>query len=349
MKSAFASGGEAARKSATGALAAGKRPRRVWITWETQRRNRTLSRKVGAELFEIDMNVHRLLRYPLSLLKTVAVLLRTRPKLLFVQNPSLILAFFAVFYGRCFRLRVIVDAHNAGLFPLEGRNPWLNKIAARILRLATITIVSNEGLTAYVRSHGGTPFVLPDPIPDFEAPAEESQLRGKFNVLFVCSWAADEPFREVVRAAQLLDEDVFIHMTGSRQKAERRLGADLPRNVVLTGYLSETEYTRMLHSCDVVIVLTTRDDCLVCGGYESVAAEKPLILSDTAVLREFFSRGALYTNNTAEDIASKIEKAIQVKDTLRSDIVALKRDLRGREDGALTAFEEQLRALSIGT
>src|SRR5262245_25632217 len=97
-----------------------KRSQRIWITWETQRRNRTLSEKVDAELYEIDIHAHRLLRYPLSLIKTLAILLRRRPRLLFVQNPSLVLALFAVIYGRVFCKLVVVDAHNAGLFPAEG-------------------------------------------------------------------------------------------------------------------------------------------------------------------------------------------------------------------------------------
>jgi len=317
-------------------------PRRVWIAWETQRRNRTLSQMVRARLFEFDTELHRLLRYPLFLAKTMGVLSASRPSLLLVQNPSLLLALFAVFYGRAFRIPVVVDAHNAGLFPLEGRSRLLNWIAGRIRRMAMTTIVSNVRLAESVVRDGGTAFVMPDPIPQLPPP-QSARLRGKSNVLFVCTWAADEPYLQVVEAAELAGSSVCIYMTGRRRNAEKRLSGACPDNVVLTDYLSEADYVQMLYSCDVVVVLTKRDNCLTCGAYEAIAAERPLIVSDTPVLRELFSRGALYTDNTAQDIARKIHEAIRRKDELTRDIRLLKQELSARSSSTIEAFEHHLR------
>ncbi|MFO0754190.1 MAG: glycosyltransferase family 4 protein [Thermodesulfovibrionales bacterium] len=300
--------------------------RKVWITWETQRRNDSMSRHLNARLYRFDIRRSRLLRYVISLGKTVRVLLRERPGLLFVQNPSLVLALFGVSYGRLFGIPVIVDAHNAGVFPFGGQKRWANRMTRWLFSGAAFTIVSNERLAEYVRQKGGRPVALPDPLPELGGCGEKRGLRGRVNVLFICSWAADEPYREVIRAAELLEKDVVIHITGSSRGREGRAGGSLPPNVVLTGYLSEEDFVGMLQSCDVVLDLTTREDCLVCGAYEATAAEKPLIVSDTKALRDFFCKGTLYADNTPEDLAEKIREAAQDRERLAGEIRELKRE-----------------------
>jgi glycosyltransferase involved in cell wall biosynthesis len=57
-----------------------------------------------------------------------------------------------------------------------------------------------------------------------------------------------------------------------------------------------------------------------------VAAEKPMILSDTRALREYFHKGAVYTDNTYQDVAAKISEAIKNTDKLRQDVKELKQD-----------------------
>jgi glycosyltransferase involved in cell wall biosynthesis len=219
-----------------------------------------------------------------------------------------------------------VDAHNAGIFPLEGRSRILGLLSIIVQRTADMTIVSNDALAFHVRRMGGRPFVLPDPIPDFpKSPAKK--LAGKFNILFICTFASDEPYDEVLAAARLLGNDVHIYVTGSF----RNKGIDissLPLNLTLTGYIPENEYVQMLQSVDGTIDLTTRDNCLVCGAYESIAAGKPMILSRTPALKSYFNKGTLFTDNTAGDICRCIENLLKKKDQLAKDIVELKHQLR---------------------
>jgi len=59
-------------------------------------------------------------------------------------------------------------------------------------------------------------------------------------------------------------------------------------NLTLTAFIDDNAYVTLLYSCDLIVDLTTREDCLVCGAYESVSAEKPLLLSDTTALRVFW-------------------------------------------------------------
>jgi glycosyltransferase involved in cell wall biosynthesis len=129
-------------------------------------------------------------------------------------------------------------------------------------------------------------------------------------VLFVCSWAADEPYMEVIEAARLLGPDVDILITGNSRGREHKIGRGLPSNVVLTGFLDDSAYDELLQDSDLVIDLTAREDCLVCGAYEAMAASRPLLLSDTRALRQYFDRGTLFTSNHADDIARQTRTAL---------------------------------------
>jgi len=90
------------------------------------------------------------------------------------------------------------------------------------------------------------------------------------------------------------------------------------------GYLPEEDYVQMLLSVDVIVELTTRQDCLVCGAYEAVAAGTLLIVSDAEVLRRQLSSGTLFTDNTSEDLAGKINTAILSKEVFAQQMRDLK-------------------------
>jgi glycosyltransferase involved in cell wall biosynthesis len=305
-----------------------RRPvKKVWVTWENQRRNVTLSRELGAELYIVEYGGRgRLARYLSCLRKTIAILGPEKPDVLFVQNPSIVLALFAVLYGKAVRTPVIVDAHNAGLFPFEGKKVWANRMAKFILRQAAVTIVSNDGLAVHVEAEGGRSFVLPDPLPNFPEVGAE-RLKGRINVLYVCSYAADEPYREVIAAARSLDSETCIYITGNPGNRLEHIPGGIPENVVVTGFLPEERYVSMLASVDVVLVLTNREDCLVCGAYEAVAVGKPLVLSDTQALRAYFRRGTLYTDNSIGDIATKVGEALRENSSLAREIRLLHSEL----------------------
>ena len=296
---------------AVGDLGAGVSREWVWITWEKQQRNRSMSRVFECELHEIISNRARILRYLVSGARTIRILL-SRPKLVFVQNPSAVLALLGVVVGRLLRVPIVVDAHNAALIPLEGTSPRLMRLVARFLvRGAALTLVTNEALAEIVRREGGAVEVLPDPFPEITCGDPYDYPDSEVSVFCVLSWADDEPFVEIMGAAAELGPNVRVYMTGSSKGRERVYGRSLPENVVLLGYVDDAEYRRRLCGADLVVVLTTRDNCLVCGAYEAVAAGRPLMLSDTEALREYFRDTAFYVKNDASSIASGISRFVK--------------------------------------
>jgi hypothetical protein len=321
----------------------GKSRHRLWITWECQRRNRTLSRSLRAQLLEFDLNARRIVRYPVLVVRTWRVLVSSRPSLVFVQNPSLLLAALAVTWGRFSGVPVVVDAHNAGVHPFDNKHRWPNELTAYIFRHAALTVVSNPGLENEILHKGGRVLSLPDPIPPLSpGPARSKRDDSTFEVLFICSWSSDEPYLEVLRAAREVGGQIRIFITGDSKGRERAFDGPLPSNVILTGFVSEAEFILRLHSCDVVMDLTTRENCLVCGAYEATAVEKPMILSATECLRNYFSSGVVYTNNTVSSIVDAIHTAYRELPLLQQQIKQLKQHKLQEWDRRLTRMEEVL-------
>lgn len=289
----------------------------VWITWEKQVRNRSLSGRFNAVLYEYDFSGNQLLRYAKCIFKTLGVIYRGRKGVVFVQNPSVVLALLAVTMKFLLGYLLVVDAHNAAIFP---RQKWLQRIAAFIVRRSDFTIVTNQNLADVISQRGGSPLIIPDPLPVFH---NENYLRSLAvqakKVFFICSWASDEPYFEVFKAAESLPDFTF-YVTGKSKGKELGYGKALPGNVVLTGYLPDDDYHEMLATSGVILDLTTRDDCLVCGAYEATALERPFVVSDKKAIRAYFQSGCLYVDNNAKDIASGIVQMVEEYVNLKANV-----------------------------
>ena len=324
--------------------------KRIWITWENHRRTAELARLLpGVTLYVIEMKGPRCVRYACLMPRTLCVLFRCRPGLVFVQNPSVVLALLTVLISPVFRFRVVVDSHNEGLKPFYSRHNWLLPFYRWIQKGADLTIVTNEQLAKEVAFNKGRPFVLEDPIPQLN-PTAATPLRGTYNIVFVCTFEKDEPYREVIESAHYLDASICIYITGRYQKAEAHVIGRSPGNVHFCGHLPEQEYVNLLHASDAVMDLTLMQDCLVCGAYEAVALEKPVILSDTFVLRNYFYKGAVFTRNNAQSISSSVKRTIQDRRRLGREVGELKKELKSQwkaKHQALLGIAENLASYGV--
>jgi len=207
-----------------------------------------------------------------------------------------------------------------------------------------LTIVTNDQLAKEVAENGGRPFVLEDPIPQLK-PTNRIVLKGTHNIVFVCTFEKDEPYEEVIESAHYLDTSICIYITGKYQKAEADIVKQAPLNVLFCGYLPEQEYVNLLQASDAVMDLTLMQDCLVCGAYEAVALEKPMILSDTFILRRYFYKGAVFTENNSRAIATSVTRAIRDRERLQYEVRELKQELETQWKGkhqALLGIAENL-------
>lgn len=320
-----------------------------WITWEDHRRSRELAKRLNAEYLVLRARGIKGISHIALALKTFFVLWRKRHYTIIVQNPSRILAAVAAFLKPFLRYPLIVDRHtNFRLGRSFSFNPaiWFVIACSEFsLRVADLTIVTNEYLKKIVEDKGGRAFVLTDPIPELSPPVTKSDNADKFEVFFVCTFSPDEPYKEVIEAARLLDKDVYIRISGNYRKADINPSV-LPNNVEFTGFVSNDEYDRLICSAGAVLALTTAEWCLVCGGYESMGAQKPLITSRTRTLREYYGEYALFVEHEAKDIARAIN---QVKSRLNAYSESAQRLRREKEDDWKVDFERFKRALFLHT
>lgn len=319
-----------------------RRSRGLWIAWEHHLRNLGISEALNWRLVEIDLKYSRLLRYPPLIFATFVAVLKERPDIVAGQNPSLVLSVLLILLRPLFRYTLVIDAHNAGIYPFEGRVNAFLRTARWIQKKADITVVTNEELAKEVLKNKGTPFVLPDRLPTVPALLDTFSLEPGINVAYICTYVEDEPYREVLAAAQKLPVGITLYFTG---RFNGKLAADLiPKNVKLLGFLPEREYWSLLHSADIVMDLTLREHCLVCGAYEGVALGKPLVLSDTEALKSYFSKGCVYVKPCPNSIASGIKQATEKLSSMAAEVKSLRQELHHKWQRSLRKFKALLRS-----
>ena len=309
------------QRPAASTMAAGA----VWVTWERHRRTRELASDLGITLIELVARGNALRRYPVLLLRTLAAIVRTRPTRVFVQCPSIVLTAWVLVLKTFGRFQTIADLHNEAVEPFIHGFPGYRALLRWIHRRADLNIVTNGALAEIVRASGGRAAVLPDKIPAIHGSASPGRPDARL-VVFVCTYAPDEPYTAVIEAARLLGPHVAVHITGN---PGRTVLPRLPQNVTLTGYLSEARYLELLAQADVIVDLTAMENCLVCGAYEAAALGKPLVTSDTAALRAYFHRGTVYARHDPESLAEAISVALRdnaelgdAMDQLRTELAA---------------------------
>ncbi len=84
------------------------------------------------------------------------------------------------------------------------------------------------------------------------------------------------------------------------------------------------------------------ENCLVCGAYEAVALEKPLVTSYTRALRQYFHRGTVYSRHDPASLAESIGHALAHRRTLAAEMTVLKRELSVQWAGQRNALRNIL-------
>lgn len=319
--------------------------RSLWITWEEQRRTTEMAERLRIPLVRfLDKGPYWLRIFKVTV-KTVSLLAKRRPRIVFVQNPSIVLAALVCLLKDIGRFEVVVDRHSNFKFDTLGSKSLkyrgFHALSRYSLRTADLTIVTNRYLADVVEAHGGRALVLPDAIPG--APRIQSvDLGPGHHILYVCSFDADEPVALVLEAAALLPDDVQIHVTGDSSRADPAVLAVAPENVRWLGFVSEQDYWGTMSAVDVVLTLTTQDHTLQCGAYEGVSVGVPLVFADHAAMRTHFHKGAVPTVLTPQDLASALVDAIADNARLRTEVSDLKQELMRQWELDVAPLEERL-------
>lgn len=285
----------------------------IWLTWEKQIRNRSMSTGIGAQLVEM-IYPGRLNRYICCLLATLQVIMKEKPRVVVGQNPSVVLSLFLLLLRPLFRFIFVSDAHFGGIHPFN-RKQWLQAVLDYINRKADLVIVTNNNHGRYVNKLGGRSYVCQDPLPQTRQVDPPTGIKLDKSLFLICAFAVDEPYMKVFKAMETLSRKGY-HLYVSGNYAKVGLDPAQYPGVTLLGFVDAECYWSYLTHCSVVIDLTEWDDCLVCGAYEALAQGQPLVLSDTSALRDYFGQGATYTTHQPAAIAAAIEFADENRERL---------------------------------
>lgn len=287
----------------------------IWITWEKQVRNRSMAAAVGAQLFEFIYEGNRLCRYLKCGIQTFRLVWVTRPGVVYAQNPSFVLTLVLILSKNFLPFKLVSDAHFGGVVAYSG-NRVMQVLLDYCNRKVDLVIVTNETHAAYITGIGGRAVICEDPLPVIK-----SDVKGiaRKQVLYICTYAVDEPFDVAFQAAELLVSDGFIFCVSGNYRKAKIDPTDYP-SVNFLGFLPENEYYSILGSSEIVLDLTNSEDILLCGAYEAMAADKPLVTSNTSCLSTYFSKGTLFTEHTPDRIAETIKSAYECREELVSQI-----------------------------
>jgi Glycosyl transferase 4-like domain len=246
-----------------------------------------------------------LLRYARRVARTSWYLARRRPRTLIVSTPPVLAGVLAVAYGRVTGARVVLDAH-PGSFGAQGDDvsAKLQPLHRWAVRRADATLVTTDAWADRVRAWGGRALIV------HEAPPGRGPFgppSGSGRVLFVCTFEPDEPVEEVFAAAATLPDVRFV-VTGDLRKRPG-IEASAPPNVALVGFLDADAYWREMEQADLVLALTTEATSVQRAGYETVYAQRVLVVSDWPVAREVFPH-AIHVPNHAVGIAAGVRRGL---------------------------------------
>lgn len=310
----------------------------IWLTWENQIRNKSMSSMLGANLHVFVYEGNRIIRYIFCIINTFNILLKERPQIVFAQNPSILLIYLLIVAKFLFRYKLISDAHYVGIKSCSG-NMIYQSILDLCNKIVDLVIVTNIEHQRYVRSIGGNAVVCEDPLPDITNYYVNENEYTK-TVYYICSFDVDEPYNTAFEAAHLLNKDNYrFYVTGNYQRA--KIDPSEYDYISFLGYLPTVQYYNNLYSCSVVLDLTNNENCLVCGAYEAMVAEKPLVTSDTISLKNYFTKGTVFTNHNAMDIANAVKRAYQNRNLLKKEIKDWKEDIYNRQnENILNIYKE---------
>jgi glycosyltransferase involved in cell wall biosynthesis len=259
-------------------------------------------------------------KYISQSVKTLAVLFRERPRFIFVMSPPIVACLPIWLYKIITGADYVIDAHTAAF--TDPRWQPIIFMHRFFSRRARTTIVTNEYLRDIVVSWGAHATIVAD-VPIASATQRNRNPNGQSRMTFISSFTKDEPLSLFLTAAARLPQ-VRFYVTGDYRAADRKILEAKPRNVEFTGFLPRPEYAALLTASDAIICLTTLNHAMQRGAYEAVYHCRPVVTSNTEVLRRSFYKGAVHVDNTVESIVAGMEQMGRNLDKYRLEVEQLR-------------------------
>jgi glycosyltransferase involved in cell wall biosynthesis len=306
-------------------------PERIFLTWlPFSSRSETLARNFLAQPIYFGYlaggkNLFRIgLRYALMTFHTMILVLFRRPKLVLVMNQPVFLPLTIYIMAKLLRFKYVVDSHS-GLFN-KAEWSWALPLMKSVYRHSLFSIVTNQEHRQLVESYGAKVEIL-GALTVGDEPVVAFNRSDKPCFVVIGTFAADEPLEEMMAACKQVLEAQF-YVTGSLKKAPPELLSAAPANVIFTDFQPRANYIGLVQATDAAIILVKFDNVMQRGAYEAMSWGIPIITSDWQILRESFTRGTLFVDNTPQDIVRAIRELMAKKKDYKAEIIALREEKR---------------------
>jgi glycosyltransferase involved in cell wall biosynthesis len=258
----------------------------------------------------------------------------------FAQNPSIVLTYLLILLKYPFKYTFASDAHYAGVMAPDG-NRLLQKALDLCNRYADFVIVTNEDHGRYVEKVGGCALVCEDPLPDINGYAKAGSEQSK-KVFFICSFDIDEPYVDAFQAAKVLQAEGYVFWVSGNFNKVGIQPAEWS-HIQFLGYIPEAEFYTYFAQSQIVVDLTSQENCLVCGAYEAMALDKPLVTSKTLALQKYFTGGTVFVDHKPESIADGVRLAYEKRDELKLQIKNWKKQIAADNSRKIETIREMLK------
>jgi glycosyltransferase involved in cell wall biosynthesis len=308
---------DAGRRSEFNAKQQSGRPKSIYVAWVNyQRRAESMQSYFGYDLFYVSSQhrspFYKFISYFVRAKMTMQIVLREKPDVVWLQLPPTFLMHLLILLRFVIRrkIKIVADCHNAALRP-----PWNSvPLWARFLNRANLILVHNDNVVGTAQSLGLNDTrlcVLGDCVPILPPEEDKAQRQQRPTIVMPCSFHADEPIEAVIEAARELESATFV-ITGDHLRIRNRaLVERVTENVRFPGFLPLPEFDRLLLRASAVLCLTTQDDIQLSAVSEAIGAGKPMIISDTSLLRNLFGAAGIFVDNDVASILQGCRTALE--------------------------------------
>lgn len=317
----------------------------VYITWGNySSRAESVANVLNAELIFIGKTRAEKNLFISSLLyisyayQNILILLKLKPNILIITNTTWAVALVNFVYAKIAKIKLVLDSHSCAFDYVFYKYPlFLSKLFAKYSSLSLVTNHSHHKLLTEI---GARVLILSDiPFEGVFDSIKKINLSHKFNICYICSFSYDEPYMELIKATSKF-EDIQFYITGNYPIVKLN-PQDYP-HIKFTGYITNEEYRSLLKSTDAIITLTRNEDTMQRAGSESISVGKPLIISGTKMLMNYFKHGAIFVNNTTEGIVEGINILRKNYEFYSSEILLFQKERKKKFVDKLNELNEYL-------
>lgn len=284
----------------------------IFIKWfPYDKRNEAIAQQFNGKCYFIHYlkqrtNYNVPIRYLMQFIKTLSILVREKPRIVFITNPPIFAVLSVYIYCIFKNCKYVIDSHSGAFHEKWGRFVFLHKYLSR---KALINIVTNDHYFRIYKEWCANSIIISDVVAEYEN-LVLVPLEGLFNIIVINSFAEDEPLCEIIESANDFP-NIHFYITGNINEADKNIIKNAKYNIHFTGFLPDTDYFNLFYSCQAAMVLTKRDNTMQQGAYEAVSLKKPMILSNWKILKDTYPVSAVFVNSEKESINIGIKKIFE--------------------------------------